>query len=561
MRSSTKASGRSLSIAGLVLLAFAPAASSSVDGKSAALQRAMTAASSSMSTAQPTMAPPAAGYTRTRYEIPITILPGANVNKLTTGVNGGPIPKPPGDFFLVRMAPNLVLQDNDNNSANDRVPRTDIIHLHHMVWLDPQNRAPVSGFDLPFGAGEEKTISRVPSGYGYPVYADQHWVINDMIHNLTPATVKGKIVYDLDWVPMDSALGKTLKPAFPLWLDVQRGSGYPVFDAFMNTGSAGKVTFPDQFTTPYAGLGYKPNELSKKLDMTLLGTAGHVHPGGLRTDLQVIRNSDPDVPASPQPGDYPKSAKLFRSNAVYYDPAGPVSWDLSMQATPANWRIHVKPYDKLVLTATYDTSKASWYESMGIDVVWTAINKTDGTVDTNAEGVDPFISSVPWDKGEVTHGSYPENHFYGGKVTTLNDPTKLANGSTPSDKTVSIKNFIYQYGDLSSSGKAARPPVIKEGQQLTFFNKDAGPTAKLADIYHSITDCKLPCNKETGLSYPLANGPKIFDSGQLGFGWTLPGTAAAQRRTWTTPKTLTAGTYSYFCRVHPFMRGAFRVVK
>ena len=27
-----------------------------------------------------------------------------------------------------------------------------------------------------------------------------------------------------------------------------------------------------------------------------------------------------------------------------------------------------------------------------------------------------------------------------------------------------------------------------------------------------------------------------------------------------TPKNLTPGTYSYFCRVHPFMRGAFRVV-
>jgi plastocyanin len=28
-----------------------------------------------------------------------------------------------------------------------------------------------------------------------------------------------------------------------------------------------------------------------------------------------------------------------------------------------------------------------------------------------------------------------------------------------------------------------------------------------------------------------------------------------------TPKNLKPGTYSYFCRIHPFMRGAFRVVK
>ena len=29
--------------------------------------------------------------------------------------------------------------------------------------------------------------------------------------------------------------------------------------------------------------------------------------------------------------------------------------------------------------------------------------------------------------------------------------------------------------------------------------------------------------------------------------------------TWKTPKTLGPGTYTYFCRIHPFMRGSFRV--
>jgi hypothetical protein len=36
-------------------------------------------------------------------------------------------------------------------------------------------------------------------------------------------------------------------------------------------------------------------------------------------------------------------------------------------------------------------------------------------------------------------------------------------------------------------------------------------------------------------------------------------TAAANDDTWETPPDLGPGTYSYFCRVHPFMRGAFRV--
>ena len=77
-------------------------------------------------------------------------------------------------------------------------------------------------------------------------------------------------------------------------------------------------------------------------------------------------------------------------------------------------------------------------------------------------------------------------------------------------------------------------------------------------ILHSITSCRAPCNRTTGIAYPLADGPVDFDSGELGFG-PQGFTAAANRDTWSTPADLGPGTYTYFCRVHPFMRGAFRV--
>jgi plastocyanin len=50
-----------------------------------------------------------------------------------------------------------------------------------------------------------------------------------------------------------------------------------------------------------------------------------------------------------------------------------------------------------------------------------------------------------------------------------------------------------------------------------------------------------------------------FDSGQLGYGPTGY-SAASNRADWFTPSGLKPGTYVYFCRVHPFMRGAFRVI-
>ena len=67
----------------------------------------------------------------------------------------------------------------------------------------------------------------------------------------------------------------------------------------------------------------------------------------------------------------------------------------------------------------------------------------------------------------------------------------------------------------------------------------------------------------TGIAYPLANGPIDFDSGELGINAGLLGKGGpptAGRVTWSTPNNLPPATYNYFCRIHPFMRGSFRVL-
>ena len=53
----------------------------------------------------------------------------------------------------------------------------------------------------------------------------------------------------------------------------------------------------------------------------------------------------------------------------------------------------------------------------------------------------------------------------------------------------------------------------------------------------------------------MADASVVLDSGQLGnYGPPTSGT-----RNWYTPTDLSPGTYAYFCRVHPMMRGAFKV--
>jgi plastocyanin len=102
-------------------------------------------------------------------------------------------------------------------------------------------------------------------------------------------------------------------------------------------------------------------------------------------------------------------------------------------------------------------------------------------------------------------------------------------------------------------------PTVQPGQSLTFHNLDAVPNV---NAFHTITACKDPCTGTTGVAYPIANGPVTFDSGELGFNGNNGGVGdapAADRDTWQTPKDLPTGTYTYFCRIHPFMRGSFRV--
>ncbi len=102
---------------------------------------------------------------------------------------------------------------------------------------------------------------------------------------------------------------------------------------------------------------------------------------------------------------------------------------------------------------------------------------------------------------------------------------------------------------------------------MTFTNFDAQPgQPQTEQAWHSITSCRAPCNRGSGIGYPLANGPIKFDSGQLGYGTGTSAGVTTQSDTFTTPP-LTAGkkekakTYTYFCRIHPFMRGSVRVKK
>jgi plastocyanin len=378
-----------------------------------------------------------------------------------------------------------------------------------------------------WAAGEEKTIFRAPKGFGWRYRSSDRWLLNHMIHNLTPVATRVYITWEMDFAPLGAKAARGMREVKTQWLDVMGGSAYPVFDAIQGTGRNGRVTFPDDVPNAYGG-GPARNTWTADHDGTLVGTAGHLHPGGLWTDLKITRGG--------------RTVPVFRSRAHYYEPAGAVSWDVSMTATPPNWKVAVKKGDVLSVSGTYDSRTTSWYESMAIMPVAMTV--------APAGGVDPFTRNTAV-RGLLTHGHLPENDHHGGAPTDLPDATKLPDG--PRVPTVDIAGFAYKQGDLSFTGPLGRPPVVSPGQPLTFVNDDASQ-----NIFHTITACRAPCTASTGIAFPLANGPTVFDSGELGFG-PAGFTPAANRKQWQTPPTLTDGTYTYFCRIHPFMRGAFRV--
>lgn len=513
---------------------------------------------------------------------PLAIKPGQNdvlVQPIT-------IEKPAQDGYITRFKPDLVFADGT-------VPPIEELHLHHGTWLNLSEEYGSGPF---FAAGEEKTAAWFPRGYGMPIKATDQWQLLYMVHSAIPEPQVVYITYEVDFVPQARANALGIKPAYPVWLDV-RPSGYPVFNVQRSFGGDdGTCTWPkeecasfDPFGNTFTGQGTPGN--GKGTDWvfpppggrlgrirnfqggTLIGIGGHLHPGGLTNDIDIVRGG-PDG----------ASRRIYTGEAVYWDrddptqPGGPpTSWDFSMEVTGLpRWGVHVEPGDILRSNATYDTTIQSTYEDMGIAVALLVPDNPDGT--PNAPGVDPFLAPADpsdgcdsggleggtptlCDKGVPTHGHLSENDNFGGSdgATSLN-----AARGRPTNR-VDIASFLYVPGDLSMLSMTGLP-TVKLGTDLRFENEDT-----FLGIYHTATSCKFPCTGPTGTAFPLSDGRTSagrdldFDSAELGYG--IPAVGPARQSTfWELPVAANNGfqpgeVVTYFCRIHPGMRGAFEVVQ
>ena len=510
---------------------------------------------------------------------PILVKPGQNdvlVNPVT-------IEKPMADGYITRFRPNLV-------RADGTVPPVEQVHLHHGTWIS----YPEYGSGPFFAAGEEKTVAPFPRGYGMPVSGSDTWLLLYMVHSAVAQPMEAYIIYDVDFIPKVQGDEMGMKPAYPLWLDV-RPSSYPVFNTQRQYGGKdGQCTWPkeecagfDPWGDQIVGQGEKGNGIGEDWEFpaegepfgragaftggTIIGMGGHMHPGGIQNEIDLVRKG--------------KEKRIYTGKAKYWKNkkkgGGPKdSWNFSMPVVGNPfWGVRVRPGDKLRSNVTYDTKLQSTYENMGIAVSLLVPDDEDGK--PQAPGVNPFkvkssgasncykkggidssgIQASPpvlCKRGVVTHGELIENTHRGGPGGKW-DAT--SSGQTSE---VGIADFLYEPGDLSTRTSMGIP-TVPLGGTLRFTNAEGG------SIYHTITSCKFPCLGETGAAFPIANGRTSkkrkldFDSSELGFGTPAIG-PAKQTLNYSIDVTKDQGyrpgeVVTYYCRIHPFMRGAFEVSK
>ena len=347
-------------------------------------------------------------------------------------------------------------------------------------------------------------------------------------------------------------------------------------------------------------------KVSKDMSGTLITMGGHLHPGGISDEVSLVRKGE-EVP-------------IHISDALYWDrkfvkveddgnlkrrdtdrAGGPMnSWDFSMTGTGAflDWKVKIKKGDILRLNATYDSEYASWYENMGIVMAWVAPKDPHGP-----PGIDVFEDDVRVDpgvpttatttpgyreatcrpdlvgpqktlclRGQVTHGHLEEADNFGGCPFGKCEPLPKKEGPLVSD--LYMYGFTYGLADMGII-EANGIPRVKKGEPFRFWNLDT-----FGNIWHTVTRCAEPCTGRTGLDYPLADGgigsPKDvmdFDSTEIGYGlFFSPASGQLGSNNKSTEEAVQdgayweftpnrTGVYTFFCRIHHGMRGAFKVVK
>jgi plastocyanin len=405
------------------------------------------------------LASPAMAEVRTEsFRYPVQVNGYEVKQEFTFGVD-----HPKVDGFVTAMSVDVVDADGTPVPINR-------LMLHHIVFstvgrpsatcnqftaFDSRTKLPGLAEQF-FARGEEGNRMALPPGYGYPLKANDQWLMTWMLMNHKKLTDHAFIQWTVTY---DTA--PDLTPVKPYWLDVRNCQADPIYSVPGDgrPGSVYRQTY--SLTMPESG--------------RIVEGGGHVHGGGIDLTLSEPQCANRAiaklVPAWGEP-DHP----FYHVYPVLHEP-GPIA--MSGFATAKG--IPVVRGEKILLTANYDNSRLH-DRVMGISLIYVAADPSvsDGCGPLPDDLLDyqtplPHRTVAPVFKVPITGiGS-------GGVARSISHPpgatTRLASGST-----VLVGDYAFN-----------RPNVIvKKGAKLRWDF--------LPSTLHNVT---------------VANGPRGFASVNL----------------------------------------------
>ena len=251
-------------------------------------------------------------------------IPSPQVDGYLTGGTARLVDAQGRPVSLARVMLHHVVFSNAGARLGDKTnPTCDKVTLFDSLDQVPGLSEPVAGF------AEEHVNEHLPPGYGYPIRATDHWVGTWMLmnHRDRPETVY--LEYTADVVT-----GESLKPAYPVWLDVRGCSLDPIFD--VPGGGRPGSTFSVSTTVPAPFTG------------RIVAALGHLHGGGKSDVLTEPACGDREVLRSTPTWGGPRSLP-YRVRPVLHEPS-----PVGMSTITSEQGFPVQAGEPLKLTANYD---------------------------------------------------------------------------------------------------------------------------------------------------------------------------------------------------------------
>jgi plastocyanin len=505
---------------------------------------------------------------------PYVVPPGHDMNRVDIDI-------PVADGFIVSVEPGMRRVSDMSEPSHQEG------HIHHAHWfaLDPGNEEDNytgGNTEWIFGNGDEETKAdfseRSAAEKDGPIYGQYvgkagPQLMIYMLHNKTSQPLNVWIALDVTFIHGTKAelKAKGGRPYHDI-SGVLFGRTYDVERKAKGDGTYNSTEDSE-----------KPIEWVSTVEGTMIGTGGHLHPGGLSVSVENLGSKE--RPCKAQGAGNTGGSLLYNGDALFNKNVL-FSEDFQMEVTHPAWRAPLRKGDRIRISGIYENKDHGWYDVMthlgiyvdeqqkprsgcepylvgGVEEQRTQTVKkrvrTKYWIDMRGKlrrkgvykktkvtrGVDKYagVPNRPW--SHLSHDTLCGEHLGGrpcDKPEVQRPPGRMTNS-------VQIANFLYMPGDMSLSGEDGAPPRIKQGTQLTFTNVD-----QAANIRHSVTTCAWPCNGPYVANYPFPDG--VWDSNTLGFDAIDGGEANPVA---STPATLGVGKYAYFCRIHPWMRGAFEV--